>query len=198
MTHDPLDQLRAELAAIDPSPAFAAGVRARIGAQSWHMFRLQPMLAFAAVAVVAVAGGTYLLQRNPAVAPIAQTPVAQVATVPVPIETSAVPAPNVAAPRRLPAPTRPVAPPVIAEAAPGPFLEVITNQPQIIGRIWAGIDGGVARVGLPANEFAQITVAPVHVDAIVVPKIGPPGGGGGIVPGARRVMADDSMRGDQR
>ena len=193
---DPADLLRAELLAVEPSPRFAAGVRARIEAQGRQAFRWQPAFAFAAIAVAAVAVGAYLLQRGSTVAPAAVVPVAQTVTAPLPIEPSAPAAPK-AAPRQLPASTLAIQPVVTAKAEPGPFLEVITDQPEVLRRVWEGIQGGVARTGLPANEFAEIAVTPIVVDAIVVPKIGLPGGGG-LTPGARRVTSDDSMRGDHR
>jgi hypothetical protein len=192
--HDAFEQLRAELAAVEPSPAFAAGVRARIESPGRVSFRWQPALAFAAVAMLVVAGGAYLLPQRSVVTPIADI---AVATVTVPTQPGTVPVPTVAAPRRVPVVARGVAPRVTAEATPGPYLEVITNQPEMLRRVWAGIAGGVARVGLPTAEFAELTVAPVLVDAIVVPRIGP-AAGGGLVPGARRVVVDESARGDQR
>ena len=194
-TNDAFEHLRAELAAVEPSGAFAAEVRTRVDARSGAGFRLRFALATATVAIAAVAGGAYWLQRGSAVAPAPIQAVAQ--SVPVPaVEPVVTPVPSVPAPRTARA-ARPVAEAVSATAPAGPFLEVITNQPEMLRRVWAGINGGVARTGLPANEFVEIAVAPIVVDAIVVPKIGPPGGGG-LTPEARRVTTDDSMRGDHR
>ena len=192
---DAFEQLRAELAAVEPSPGFAAGVRTRVDARSGAGFRLPFALATATVAIAAVVGGAYWLQRGSAVAPGPIQAVAQSVAVPA-VEPVVTPAPTLPAPRRARA-ARPVAEAVAAAAPAGPFLEVITNQPEMLRRVWASVEGGVARAGLPADEFAELTVAPVLVDAIVVPRIGP-SAGGGLVPGARRVVVDDSARGNQR
>jgi hypothetical protein len=197
MNTDPIDDLRAELMAVEPSPAFAAGVRARVEAGSGAEFRLRFVLAAATVAIAAIGAGAYWLHEGGAVAPAPAPAQAVAQSVPAPAVRPALdPAPTVQPARRA-RQERAVTAPVTAAANAGPFLEVITNQPEMLRRLWAGIDGGVARAGLPTNEFAEITVAPVVVDAIVVPKIGP-AGGGGLMPGARRVVVDESARGDQR
>jgi hypothetical protein len=194
---DPIQELRAELMAVEPSPAFSAGVRMRVERQSGMRFGGALGLTLAAVTAVAIVATVVSMWRRPAEPVPAATVAAAPHVAPVVESTPSSPAlpergPSVVRARVQAAESVPV-----ASANTGPFLEVITNQPEIIKRIWAGIDGGVARVGLPANEFEEITVAPVRVDAIVVPKIGPPGGGG-IVPGARRIVVDESARGDQR
>ena len=192
---DPAELLRAELMTVEPSPAFAAGVRTRIDARSGAGFRLPVALATATLAIAAVAGGAYWLQRGSVVGPVPTPAVAQSAAVPA-AEPVVPPAPAVE-PRRRARAARPAADAVVAAAPAGPFLEVITNQPEMLRRVWASVEGGAARAGLPTDEFAELTVAPVLVDAIVVPRIGP-SAGGGLVPGARRVVVDDSARGDQR
>ncbi len=196
---DPTELLRAELMAIEPSPAFAAGVRARVEARSGAGFRWQFALATGAVAAAAVVGGAYWLRPGSAVAPSPAPVIAQ--SVEAPAAAPAVSAMPTVQPVRQMRETQvgaqPVAEPVAVATSTGPFLEVITNQPEMIRRVWASVEGGVTRAGLPADEFAEITVAPIRVDAIVVPRIGP-AGGGGLVPGARRVVMDESQRGDQR
>ena len=154
-------------------------------------------LTLASVTAVAIVATVVSMWRRPA----EPVPAATVAAAPHVAPVVAPTAPSSSLPVRKPAavraPVQVAASAAVASVNTGSFLEVITNQPEISRRIWVGIEGGVARTGLPANEFEEITVAPVVVDAIVVPKIGPPGGGG-ILPGARRVVVDESGRGDQR
>jgi hypothetical protein len=190
-----IDELRAELMAIEPSPGFATGVRQRIAARGGVWTRVTLSLAFATTAVVLVTGAASWLNGRDASSPAGMGPVAMADARPVAPEPVSKPV-RTSPTRRASASVKPASV-AVAQAPAGPFLEVITNQPAIIRGIWAGIEGGVARIGLPANGFEEITVAPVRVDAILVPKIGPPGGGG-LVPEARRVTGESSARGDQQ
>lgn len=187
MTHDPLDQLRAELVAIDPSPAFATGVRSRIDARSGAGFRVRFALATATLAIAAVAGGGYWLQRGSAVGPAPTSAVAE--RVPVPAaEPVVTPAPTVQPTRRARA-AKPVAGAVAAAAPAGPFLEVITNQPEVIRRMRARFS---TKAFLDPTYVVDttITVAPIEVPEVPVPEIGGPV----IRKGAQGRSADDSVR----
>ena len=173
-TNDAFEHLRAELAAVEPSPGFAAGVRTRVDARSGAGFRLRFALVTATVAIAAVAGGAYWLQRGSAVSPAA--PIQAVAqSVPVPaVEPVVTPAPRVAA-RRTARVARPVAAAMAAAAPAGPSLDVITNQPEMIRRLRSRLQVEVKVELSHASEvieIPEIATAPVEVKEIQVSVIG--------------------------
>jgi hypothetical protein len=184
---DVLREIRAELMAVEPSPAFAAGVRARVERPSDASSFLRWVLA--AATVVVVAGGGYWLVPGEDAPVIAVTD-----TVPPPVVGPGLPtmAPPAARNARRNAGVHPVVGETATVAASGPDLTVITDQPEAIRRLWAQAAAEVSRRGLLPGESTEITVAPIVVGPIVVPVIGG-ARRGGLAPEARRVPGENGV-----
>ncbi len=169
---DVLDELRAELRAVEPSAGFAGRVRARVAASpAGRVGRVS--VALAAVAVVATVGSAYwtratervefgaarTVTQTAALAPAASAPVAATTKPPRPRRVEAVPAsPDEA----------------VQVVASGPDMEIVTNQPEILRRMWAR--PAVAAIsGAPTGEWppiGDVVVAPVVVTEITVADVG--------------------------
>lgn len=177
------DELMAELGAaldVEPSPAFAAGVRARIDQRRQRAWWMWGGVAAACATVAAV---------------IAMQPASVPSPAPVTIATASVEAPGAERPTALTAPTVersvPAAVPNVVEphharasTAPGaalvarvesaePKLEVITNQPALLRELWQGrVLGTVEPVAtLESPGAVPVEVQSVEVEPIAVPKI---------------------------
>ena len=195
---DPAELLRAELMAVEPSPAFAADVRMRVERQGGFRLHSALGLTLASVAALAIVATVASLWRGP-VETVPAATVADATDVP-PVVKPTAPEPT---PKRKPSAVRarvPLGEDVpMPTANPGPYLEVITNQPELIRQVWtqALTAGFLDRPGLRVESVLDITAAPIVVEPIVVPLLRGPGGGDP-PPAARRVTADDSWRGAQR
>ena len=189
---DPIHELRAELMAVEPSPAFAPGVRQRIAVQSGVDLRLQFALALATVAVAVVAGGAYWLRlERPDAAPAAAAPVAQSIAPQVEPSSRVTAVPTVRPTRRAPAPAEAAEASAAALTDSGPSLEILTNQPAIIRRLRSAVLASTeVKVSEPADviEIPEIVVAPIVVNEVSVPSVGE------IRPGRRG--ASNASRGD--
>jgi hypothetical protein len=217
---DPLEALKAELASVGPSQAFAAGVRQRLDAEperstgrfpiSWR-WAVPVGVATAAVVwtlvvqrrpeprqpqTVVATAGPGVTATTPPVAPAAAAP-----TVTAPGAPGASVREPVRAPRR---PATQMTAAAIAEQPAEPTLEVITNQPAILRALWTAVAAEHAVVVPAASPFvepsADIVVAPVEVRPVVVKwMVEPPAGAGGEggSPIIRRMAADTAARSDQ-
>ncbi len=198
---DVLEDLRAELSAISPSPGFAASVRTRVAASSDRRGLGTWMwpVALAAAAVIVVSAYVAFTTT-----PIEETPVPQMAGTAAPAAapvrsevTAAVPAagaaPVASAPKLSPASRQSSD---VHAVATGPALDVITNQPEVLRAIWARarwpmVEATVETASpVPAEVVREISVAPILVEPIVVRALDPSGTGGGGTPEIRRVAAD--------
>lgn len=194
--HDPdqddaLKELDAALR-VQPSRAFADGVRARV--EQSHRRNRNMWWGLAAAASLGLA--TLALWR-----PLVETPVQMVAApvqAPVPAVRTVTPDPVAAIAR-----VRPFVPEGTA-TSPEPRLEVITNQGALLRQMWVGVDPGgmvetVAEAAVPVpavkvKPIAPIVLDPIVVTPIVVGEIGNGGGRGGATPAIRRVDATKETR----
>lgn len=181
---DVLREIRAELMVVAPSPAFAAGVRAKVeGRQSASPFL---RWALAAAAVIAVASSGYWLAS--------ERPAPQIAMAPSTPEPAGV-APQPSAPRVEAKPVAKAGATTVTVLPAGPDLTVITDQPEAIRRVWTRAVADVSGPGSPPDEIREITVAPVVVNPIVIPLIGD-AGRGGVTPTVR-ANADNATRSER-
>jgi hypothetical protein len=138
-----------------------------------------------------MAGAAYVVNRSEVAVPAAGGPLAQVASparVPEPTaEPILKPAASAGSPRRAPVPVKSSAG-ATAEAAAGPFMEVITNQPEVIRRMRARFSSNAF---LDPNAAGRVTDE-ITVDPIVVSEINVPAIGGVIKQGARGIGTDES------
>jgi len=195
---DILSQLREELAAVTPSPAFAASVRTRVRAEAparkpaLAAWILTGAVAAAAVVIVAVVSrGSRPAPdvdrtARPGAPAIASTGPA-VAVAPSATAVTPTPTPSALAAARVT--------PIAAEIPQEPKIEVITNQGSLIRTIWASVLGPVterpeAATEAPRSEVQDITIDPIQVEPIVVRSLDPPGPGSGSGTIIRRVAAD--------
>lgn len=197
-TDDFMRDLRAELMAVEPSPAFAAGVRQRIEARGSAWTRLTFSLAVATTAFAVVAGGAYWLSRTSPIGPDAAGPLSESMPPPVaPVSEPGAMQPTKPASRgRMVAAVKPASVRAVAEvnavngeAPAGPFLEVITNQPELIRRMRSKFSPRAVFEPSNVSNEIEITVAPIVVNEIQVPVIG------GAVPGkGAQVIRNDAAR----
>ena len=173
-TDDLLSDLRAELGAVTPSPAFTASVRARVEAASpsrtWSIVAWW-LTAAAAAAVVVIA---VLARRDapPAVTERRTIPNAEAVASSQAAEPSPQ-APAIAGPKTSAAVPARVQPMVAADAAE-PRIEVITNQGDVLRSVWARVRGPLSEGKETAieptssSEVRELTVDPIQVDPIVL------------------------------
>jgi hypothetical protein len=191
IANDALRDLRAELDAVTPSPAFAASVRARVVEESrgsrWGVATwIVPLgLAAAAVAIVAVA---WRSSPPPVVADPPATPHAEAVAEPAtpiapPATASTARLARSSTARRTSAAVRSQAAAPVRSTEP--TLEVITNQGEVLRAIWARVRGPLSAESAPdapqpaAGVVGEIPIAPIPLDPIVVRTIDPTGSGGG-------------------
>ena len=195
---DPGTTLENELSAVTVSPAFAVRVREAIEEQSarrsWFPLNWRWVVPVAAVVIAAIAF------MSAGSKPSSGAGVATIATneprqVPAPaIEQQ--PAPVPAAPVSVAA--RETARPTVAEVAADviasePALEVITNQPAILRRLWAQVSAAPTVVDAAASlpvGVQEISIEPVEVNPVVVKWLVEPPAPSGVLPSIRRVSAD--------
>jgi hypothetical protein len=203
---DVLNELDAALQ-VEPSRAFADGVRARVNRSRTYTTRVWWGLAAAA----SIGLATMTLWRPGTLAPANGEPV-QVAAAPtqapVPAIPSKVPEPVVAMPPVAPAtvtrseatvPHATVTRATLGTTASEPRLEVITNQGAVLRQLWADYQGRplvIAEAGQVVDELMAkpIEVAPVVVRPIVVREIGKEPGPAGAAPIIRRADATGETR----
>lgn len=172
------DELMAELGAaldVEPSPAFAAGVRARVDRSRRGAWWAWGSVAAACASIAVVIAMRPATESSPAPVSMAtasvETPNAP--TAPGGAPSVSVTVPTIIAPRHArPAPAAPAVAPARLESAE-PKLEVITNQPELLRELWQRhLVGAVTRITeVESRAIADITVAPIEVEPIVVPKI---------------------------
>jgi len=164
---DVLDALRAELAAVEPSPRFAAGVRQRIEARVQR-----PALWLAAAASVGFA--TWATVAMPVKPEVATSPMASVSEVFAPIISPATsPVPGNAKPRRALAPSR-TREPLATLAASEPRLEVLVPPDQAIAVRRLLIMHGVGRrfaVAPDGHAVDELTGALLDLAPIQIPQV---------------------------
>lgn len=176
---DPLQALRDELAAVTPSPAFAARVRQELDlagreqAAQWVWGKWLGVAAATVVLVIGVASafrpsplgptqevGNQALELLPAVAPQPERETARAREPEHPSTRPEHPS--------TPEPENPS-----TRAPENPDLVVITNQPAVLRALWARARAGAALVEVPAaprpESASGIVVAPIEVHPIVVP-----------------------------
>jgi hypothetical protein len=198
---DILGELREELRSVAPSPVFAAAVRARVNSETpasrgWLLFwMLGGGLAVAAAGALVAVG----VWRSPARPQAPGAPAIQTAAVAstAPLTRASSPA----APKAAAATPRPRLSASAATPSAGSggdrTLEVITNQREVIERVWAvaerrGVTAGLTRAETPPSEapLVALTVDPIGVDPIVVealPRADVPAAAGPVI---RRVTLD--------
>jgi hypothetical protein len=194
---DPMDELRAELEAVAAPEQFAHRVRERISAGRVPGSRFRVPGSRSGVRLGAIAAAVVLLwlsgwQR-------AGGPVTHVAEAGDVRDAPAVPADGSRAGRiarnlepgtRNPEPgTRNLEPP----------FEVITNQPEILRRLYAGMNemAMVASLESIPVRAGEIVIAPVEVNPIVVKLMVEPPVEPGALPIIRRATADAAERSDK-
>jgi hypothetical protein len=203
--HDPdhddvLKELNAALQ-VEPSRAFASGVRARVSGSRTQTRRIWWGLAAAATVGLA----TVALWR-PSVEVPASAPVAQ-AQLSAPMPMAPIVAPPVEAAEGTTARRTNVARATAATvslASAEPRLEVITNQGVVLRELWAAVGAGpmvetVAEVAVPVGAAEAKPITPIVVDPIVVPpivvsEIGKEPGREGATPVIRRMNATQETR----
>ena len=181
---------------VEPSRAFADGVRARVNRSSTNTARVWWGLAAAASIGLATLtlwrpapeSASVAAVTPPKVAPITQ-PAAKASSITTPPSV-------VAAPQRPASRERTVTPVVATTTASGtePRLEVITNQGAVLRALWADYQRRplVIAEGAPVVESltaAEIVVNPIAVRPIVVSEIGKEPGPAGATPIIRRADA---------
>jgi len=182
---------------VEPSRAFADGVRARVNRSRVNTTRM--WWGFAAAASVGLA--TMALWR-----PLVEAPV-KVAVAPTqvsaPVVPSQVPEGVVAMdPATTPAVTRREAASVRvsgATVASEPRLVVITNQGEVLRAMWASSQGRPVGIAHEASVVESPATKPIEIDPIAVPpivvsEIGNTAGSGGATPVIRRAMATKETR----
>ena len=196
--NDALKDLDAALQ-VEPSRAFADGVRARVNRSRANATRVWWGLAAAAsVGLVIVA-----LWRPSHEGPgqVATASVQVPAPAPEAAPAIAKPAPEPAIGGRVFRPGKTSVVRVAANTTSEPRLEVITNQGAILRELWAPYEKQSmveAVVDGPAPKV-DTTLKPLMVDPIVVPpivltEIGKPAGSGGATPVIRRIEATRETR----
>ena len=195
MTDDVLDELDAALQ-VEPSRAFADGVRARIDRSRTNTARM-----WWGLAAAASIGLVTLAVWRPATGSSANDAPVQVAVAPAPVTVPV-------APSRAPDSATPVTPmgrqPAVVRAAvtataSEPRLEVITNQRALLRELWAGVGNRPAvetalevMPAAPAVEVKPLTpivLDPIVVSPIVMNQIGREPGREGVAPVIRRIDA---------
>ena len=192
---DVLKELDAALQ-VEPSRAFADGVRARVNRSRTKTTRVWWGLAAAA----SVGLATMTLWRPSVETPSVQVP-AMVSIAPTQATAPVVPnkAPETVAVVQRPAPSvvrreATVARATVTTVASEPRLEVITNQGAVLRQLWADYQGRplvIAEGEAVAEELSAkpIAVDPIVVQPIVVSEIGKEPGPAGATPIIRRVGA---------
>jgi hypothetical protein len=207
---DLLRDLRNELQSVAPSPAFAAAVRARVAGK---VDALGARMLFwtiggsVAAAAMIVAIGVW---RSPAPPVTSAVPQTQRAATSAPESAVNAPGtPNVAPPAPLERPraTRPRRAPVAiahAATADGPAIEVITNQREVIARVWemAQRRGVVTEVAVgevlrSQQSVAELVVAPLGVEPIVIEAQPRPEAPAASAPVIRKVVTVDTTRSER-
>jgi len=161
MTESPNDALLKEidgLLTIEPSPEFAAKVRARIEGgrrqRGWHLL-------WASIAMVVLVGGLRMLPRSLAVTPT--TPAARVGLAqPQTISIGKSGLTNIVrAPERRSA----IAESRNARATDTSHVDVITNQPALLKMLWAAVTVPV-ETGSELPKPLQIDITPIAVTTL--------------------------------
>jgi hypothetical protein len=189
---DVLDDLRRELNAVSPSPAFAAGVRARIDSDvsTTGLLRWSWWAAVGVAAALVIAIGVWRAGRTASVPDSAvstpaivrvETPATAAATPPLARVDPRVEIPRARVTRaaRIP-PSEPNAG-TAASSSPEPTLEVITNQPQLLREMWARASrpsaasqrAAVSDSGIDDAAPGSIEVNPVVVKWLIEPPQAP-------------------------
>ena len=188
MTHDPTNDVLQELEAaltLAPSPEFADGVRARIRSEStrrraWPMWAMAGLAAAAAIALVVLTRQQFRPKLQPTAG---EAP--QVAAVARPTSSPPVASAEQGAPR--PTPRREPHRSARATASAEPVFEVISNQGEILRRLWARVtpSGTLKEVDAPRAEpplggnaaiVSDAVTAPVAIAPVVVKPLGDGGG----------------------
>jgi hypothetical protein len=186
---------------VEPSPAFAEGVRTRVmTSRAWARGVWWGFAAAASVALAAV------LWWRPSVTTLEVAPVTVVQSEAPQRAPVAAPQPSVVLPPPVAVMARAPRATTASAAMPAsePRLEVITNQGAILRELWAGIGAQVMeevvseRVEpeamtlmppLPAITVDRIVVTPIVVPPIVVGELGSTGDRGSTAPVIRRERA---------
>jgi hypothetical protein len=169
MKPDIMDELRAELMAVEPSPGFAAGVRMRIEG------RRVPRQALWLAAAASVGVATWATVAMPVKPDVAISPAAFVSEVAAPVgppATSAVP--GTVKLRRAFTPSRTRDEPVTHLAASGPPFEVLVPPDQAIAvRRLLLMHGAGRRFALASDGHAvdEVTGTLLDLAPIEIPKI---------------------------
>lgn len=200
---DVLMDLKTALRA-EPSREFAAGVRSRVNRSRVLARRMWWGLAAAATVTLA----TVALWQPAVDEPAVEAVVSDRATVPTPAAFTPAPSAvqervvaNTTAPRSVRRATR-----VVSVASDTPFeprLEVLTNQPAVLRKLWAGystktlletpVEVETPATPAPMKPLAPVRVDPIVVVPIVVSELVPAGRSGG-VPVIRRIEATKETR----
>ena len=195
---DPLDALRRELASVSRSPEFAVRVRQRIeqGARPgfWTRFNWRwtvPVSGMAAAAMLA-----FVVLYRPAVG---EQPIVTGVTR---VEPSDVARPPLASTqpseRQSPVPSKEIARQVTSVAPRNPMLEVVTNQSEILQEIWARAGEPSSLLNSSASgkpvEIAEIVIAPVEIEPVVVKWLVEPRPSVGPLPIILRMVAEAAER----
>jgi hypothetical protein len=194
---DVLKELDAALQ-VEPSRAFADGVRSRVRRSRTYTTRTWWGLAAAASIGLATLAVWRPLVQAPAPMKVAVAPTEATApAVPSRAPESVVSTAPVAAPvvtRR----ESTIARATVAAAASEPRLEVITNQGEVLRQLWADYRGRplIVADGQPLDGLTAkpITVEPIEVRPIVVSEIGKEPGPAGGTPIIRRAEATKETR----
>jgi hypothetical protein len=189
--HDDLLKALDAALQVEPSRAFADGVRSRVNQSRINTTRMWWGLAAAA----SIGFATMTLWRPSPLAPANGEP-AQVAVATTPPAAPMIPS---KAPVTVTGRKAPVARAAVATIASEPRLEVITNQRALLRELWAGVGSRAAvetalevTAALPAAEVKPLTpivLDPIVVTPIVMNQIGREPGREGAAPVIRRVDA---------
>jgi hypothetical protein len=179
-----LDRELRDLLAIEPSPEFAAGIRARVAEQAiaggWR-----PPLWLAAAAVLVVSAGLGLVMLTPSRAPSVVAPDVRLSVAPVPVAPVAAVVPPAApagpsAERRREGTMRTSQPPARAGAADSqaPVIIIDPRQREVVARLFDDLRRSMAggrevKVDdtVAETEIAEIALAPIAVAPMVVEPI---------------------------
>ena len=209
MTDRHVDDLLADLRSaldVQPSPGFAAGVRARIEQPRASFWSWRTIAAGTALGAAAVVAALMFVRPQPSVETAAPVAASTAVTPAVPPAPSTV-APEAPAGVAATTPTARLAsagePGERAASRSEPFdpLTVVTDQQEILQRMWAS--AGPARVseeefGRALQIAASTEIVPLDIDEIVVPPVSGFDGMGplpvGVMPTIRRVQDSDAGR----
>ena len=202
MTDRHVDDVLADLkSALDvhPSPSFAAGVRARIEKpRGWFFWSWQTVATTTALGAAALIAAVVYTRPAPAVhqsAPVATTTAMTPAIPPAPVVS-----PDSTFRSTAPAVGRPVKPNVTTAARLDP-MAVVTDQQEILRRLWASAGtGNVSQqeFGRALQVAASTDIIPIEIREVVVPPISGLDVNGalpvGVMPTIKRILDSDSGR----